>query len=319
MLRVTCVTSAAAALSCQFPFKPWQERTFHQRLREAAAELEMDAVATVENPAADARGSFGSPGSVRPGRSHKRRMSVTAMEAATALASSLSTSSEMTDAEEQQSTRIAEAAARYLEVEKKQKAKNQSPGFWPNEPSSAANWHLVASGDGRSGAAKMVSYVSSAIIGAASLMCCFASVTCPGGTKCEELPVWAELEIICLAYFTCEYTVRVLTAHARPLDDMQQAAAASGQFIAGDDDPTRASDRGALSPSDRASAAPAPPPRPSTRAFIFEPMNLIDLVSILPFLIEALISALSSYSDEAERCALATFGVLSPNFWADCR
>ena len=343
MLWATC-----AALSCEFPaFKraPWRERTFHELLAEAAAELEqldettlsqrpskppmaggngspeeeeepvtrrnMDPqTADTANPLGDARTSAGrgsagrmsvgssSPGPGGQGRSRSRRMSVTAMEAVDVLSAHMTTSDAMSDAEAHQSARIAEAAKQFLEVEKKQKAKNQSPGFWPKEASSAANWHLVGSGDGKSGAAKMVSYVSSAIIGAASLMCCFASVTCPGGTKCEELPVWAELEVICLAYFTCEYTVRVLTAHARPLDDSQQA---SGQFIAGGDD---AASR-ALSPGDR---APAAPPRPSTRAFIFQPMNLIDLVSILPFLIEALISALSSMTDEdAERCDFATF------------
>jgi hypothetical protein len=213
------------------------------------------------------------------GRQKARRPSITEMDIHTFNAHNAVVQSgpEATlSAEELQlSERVAHAATLYMNLVTELNLTTHSPGWWPTGESRAANLYLVASGEGLSGAAKVVRVVSSCIIFVASLMCCVASVDC-GGSKCGEIPAWLKVESICLVYFSVEYVTRLLTAHARPVEEQVQSLERP--------DGTKEGSGSACA---------------STRSWVFELMNLVDLCAILPFMVEVLVSAMMS-TDEAQ-------------------
>lgn len=170
--------------------------------------------------------------------------------------------------------RVAKAAELYMTFVNEQKLSTSGAAWWPTGESRAANLYLVSSGEGFSGAAKLVRGVSSSVIFAASFMSCFASIDCGDG-KCEELPAWGQAEKLCLVFFTVEYFIRLFTAHARPSYDQTMTLTEEHT----DEKENASSCR-------------------STCTWMCQVMNIVDLVSILPFYIEALVSALTATDDQ---------------------
>eukprot|EP01043_Picozoa_sp_COSAG02_P063534 COSAG02_NODE_9034_length_2354_cov_1.513525_2_plen_450_part_00 len=170
--------------------------------------------------------------------------------------------------------RVAKAAELYMAFVNEQKLSVSRAGWWPTGESRAANIYLVSSGEGFSEAAKLVRVVSSSVIFVASLMSCLASIDC-GHSKCEELPAWVQAEMLCLGFFTVEYFTRLLTAHARPPHD---------QTVTISEEQT----------DEKANASSCR----STCSWVCQAMNIVDLVSILPFYIEALVSAVTATDEK---------------------
>lgn len=208
-------------------------------------------------------------------RQRSRRASITEMDIHTFSAHNAvaqSTPQTTSSAEEiDLNKRVAKAAELYMAFVSEQELSTASPAWWPTAGSRAANLYLVSSGEGITGAARLVRTISSSVIFMASLMSCLGSIDC-GDNKCEELPAWLQAEMLFLGFFTVEYFTRLLTAHARPTDDQANTLA----------DGTK----------ERASLCG------STCSWMRQWMNIVDLVSILPFYIEELVNALTAGGEQ---------------------
>ena len=173
--------------------------------------------------------------------------------------------------------RIAAAAELYIAVEQSQRRALQSPAGWPHglegQERFATKLHIVASGEGNSIAARAVSVLSASIIVVSALMCCFASVDCDGVT-CAQLDSWKAAETLCLIFFTLEYFARLATARARPLAQLHVGHIADATAAAEEHDPGSQ----------------------SIRSFVLDPVNIIDLLAILPFLAEMIMRLTMTHS-----------------------
>ena len=138
--------------------------------------------------------------------------------------------------------RIAAAAELYIAVEQSQRRALQSPACWPahgleGQERFATKLHIVASGEGNSIAARVVSVLSASIIIVSALMCCFASVECRDGVPCAQLDSWKAAETLCLIFFTLEYFARLATARARPLAQLHVGSIVDATAAADEHDP----------------------------------------------------------------------------------